>query len=357
MSLLYALSKGVAAAAKTGSDFAGQQLKEEAEARAADRKLQDAERLMAIQEAMENRAAERFASVVKQRSGEEVPLEAPGLAETGLTQGSAQAMGLKDGIQGDASTVNSILQTAKDTLSNPTATEAQKMQAQELIAQIEGQMGAQGNLNAKSVEGKTRKRTVNEAARVALEDTLLNDPAAYKAGKDLLYDKADVEAAKQEAQYQREILRQDRLDQRNREDNRSREAAAETRMLGMIERMASKKEDPYKFIGEIGKEIRSNRTQINALRRELIMARGEGDQDLASELQSQIDGINATNAKLHRNALVYAKESGINVPADLLEEEKPAAPAAQKTPAVGSVIGGYRYKGGDPKSPSSWEKS
>jgi phage FluMu protein gp41 len=59
MGLLYALSKGVAAAAKTGSDFAGQQLKEEAEARAADRKLKDAERLMAIQEAANARAEER----------------------------------------------------------------------------------------------------------------------------------------------------------------------------------------------------------------------------------------------------------------------------------------------------------
>lgn len=59
MSLLYALSQGLAGAARAGAGMADQQIKEDAEARMADRKLSDQLRLDAAREAMQERADDR----------------------------------------------------------------------------------------------------------------------------------------------------------------------------------------------------------------------------------------------------------------------------------------------------------
>lgn len=77
-----AIASGIGAAAKSGADSIDQQQRQEAaaiaEQRAADVKLATAERIMAIEEAQKNRAAERFAAIVKNKMGG-TPLEvAPG---------------------------------------------------------------------------------------------------------------------------------------------------------------------------------------------------------------------------------------------------------------------------------------
>lgn len=65
----YALGQGLAAGARSGVESIEAGQKQEAaiaaEQRAADRQLDTAQRMMAIQEAMKNRAAERFSTVVK----------------------------------------------------------------------------------------------------------------------------------------------------------------------------------------------------------------------------------------------------------------------------------------------------
>lgn len=55
----YALSQGLAAGAKSGSGLLSQSIQEDADMRAANRRLADQERLLAIQESMQARAAER----------------------------------------------------------------------------------------------------------------------------------------------------------------------------------------------------------------------------------------------------------------------------------------------------------
>jgi hypothetical protein len=183
----YALSKGLEAGLNTGAGLIANSIKEDdriaAEDRAANRQLATEERLLAIREAAKSRAYERFSSIMRTKQGEEVPQEPASVAETGLTAEGAQAAGLQDGIQGGAGEVGRLAKLAKDTLANPTATEAQKADARGLIEQLTQQGKAQAGANAQAVEGKTRKRTFDEVVDASREEAALTDPTAFVAGE------------------------------------------------------------------------------------------------------------------------------------------------------------------------------
>ena len=237
MNWAYAMSQGAAHAAGAAADIADRQMKEEAEMRAADRKLSDQERLLAIQDAMKTRAAERFSGVVKNKAGEEIPLEAAPVTE--LTEGSAKLSGLQDGIQGDKAVVNGILKRAQETLNNPNATPEQKEDARGVIDQIGTQAKAQGDINAKAVEGKTRKRSWSEAVDAARQETLMTDAPAFIAGEGMLSaerteERADKRAAATvkaaEVKAAMEDKKEEGRNARNREDNQARLDEMELRL-------------------------------------------------------------------------------------------------------------------------------
>lgn len=196
-----------------------QSRKEDADKRAADLKLETHERLMAIEESFKNRAAEKFSGVARSKMEEQIPV--PPEPVTSLSKGSANAIGKQDGMQGNVGSMRAKLNAV---LSNPVEmqrlkwTDQQKQQAQELLAQLDAQTGAQKDINAQAVEGKTRSRTLDEAKRAALEETFLNDPSAYMAGKGMLAgdDKADLEERKMA---QKDKHEQARLDQKDRSDD------------------------------------------------------------------------------------------------------------------------------------------
>lgn len=268
-----ALAQGIGAAANTGAQIIGDQMKQqqaiEAEQRAADIKLDTAQRLMAMEEAMRSRAAERFSSVVKVKMGEQLPVDAPTVQETGVTRDSAKVLGQFDygngpedatGIAGSADRIKSLIQTAQATLANPDATDEQRADAQGLIAQLSKQVIAQDELNRKSVEGMTRTRSPIEAGKAALDETLATDPLAYMAGTGMLGTvlkdeaaerqatrkerlaaaeasrKADKDAADRES---RERIEGARLEQRERESERRFEALI-TRLEGKDGKNAQK---------------------------------------------------------------------------------------------------------------------
>jgi hypothetical protein len=218
-----ALSEGLAQGFKAGSGLIDAEIKKEdqreTDSIAADRKLQDAERLLAIQDTMKNRAAERFSGVARQKMGEQVPVGVEPV--TSLSSDGARAAGYKDGLVNmnplDAS---GRLQAI---LMDPNATTEQKENAQGMLEQIVQQAKAQRGLNEREAEGKTRPRTRDEAIQAALEDTSINDPAAFVAGHTMFKDDAK-EKLEERKLASKEKIEQNRIDQRDRSDDKRFEA-------------------------------------------------------------------------------------------------------------------------------------
>lgn len=183
-----ALASAAGAVANVGVEALDRQMKQadqiEAEQRAANLKLSMAERTMAMEEAMKLRAAERFTKMTGAKLGEEVPLEAPGIDKTGIRRESA---GENDQLRVDVNPENiaQMEQVLRSRMQDPNLSEAERAEAKEGLEQLERQKKAQGELNAKSVEGKTRKRSVPEARDAALEAAATTDPGAFIAGQSM----------------------------------------------------------------------------------------------------------------------------------------------------------------------------
>lgn len=214
----YALSQGIGRAAETGVGLIDMRMKKqdqiEAEERAADRKLSDAERLLAIQEAMKNRAAERFSAIYKGKLGEQVPVEPEQVTRT--TSEGAKAAGLQDG------------------LINMTREQVAAYKDPDMLAQYDKQMAEDKRLAAEKVEGKTRPRTQDEAIKAALNEALANDPAAFVAGHAMTASD-QKEKLEERKLASKEKIEQMRIEQRDRSDDKRFEA-----MMARIEALGNK---------------------------------------------------------------------------------------------------------------------
>jgi hypothetical protein len=191
---------------RSASGLIDRQMAEEAEVRAADRRLNDTLRLEAAREMQKNRAAERFSAVARRKAGEEIPMDAA--PTTATTAASGQAIGLKEGFTGDIAQQRALLERIKD----PT-------ERAEAIAQLDAQVKAQQSIDGQANAGKMRKRSTLESARAALEETMLNDPAAFQAGQGMIHaaSKDDLEERKLAS---KEKIEQARLDQKDRSDDK-----------------------------------------------------------------------------------------------------------------------------------------
>lgn len=183
-----ALASAAGAAANVGVQAIDRQIKLadniEAEQRAADLKLSMAERMMAMEEAQKLRAAERFATMTGAKLGEEVPVEAPGIDATGIRRESASE---SDPLSIDVAPENiaEMERVLIARMNSPALSAAERAEAKEGLEQLERQKKAQGELNAKSVEGKTRKRSLTEARDSAFNASATSDPGAFMAGQSM----------------------------------------------------------------------------------------------------------------------------------------------------------------------------
>lgn len=234
-----ALGQGVAAVAKVGSEAIDTQMKLDAtiaaEQRAADIKLATAERMMAIEEAMRNRAADRFTQLVQKKAGEQVPVETPSIEQTGLTRDSAVAPTDEQpgaNFAQDPEQLAKLEQQLQAAAADPSRTEEQRQDARDALSALQAQKAKQKDVNAASVAGKTRDRTALEAARAAMEEAGTTDAAAFAAGTSLWKDAVNRDDKKTEAAAQ---AREKDADRASRErvagmqtDARRDIAAAET---------------------------------------------------------------------------------------------------------------------------------
>lgn len=188
----------------------------EAEKRAADLKLDLSERMAAAQELRQNRAGERFTKVVQAKLGEQIPLEAPGVDDTGLTRDSAVPATATTPGADFAQTPEQLEALERQytaLLNNPNATPEQREDAAGVLAALKAQKAKQQEVNAAGVAGKTRKRTTIEARDAALEETGATDLPARMAGvsawKDAMSEETNMRkerAASREKQLDRDSL-------------------------------------------------------------------------------------------------------------------------------------------------------
>jgi hypothetical protein len=239
-----ALASGFSAAATTGANIIGDQMKQqqaiEAEQRAADIRLDTEQRMMAMKEAMGARAAERFSSVVKAKASEDLPVEPQSVVETGVTPESAKVLGKFDfgngpedatGITGSADKIKTMLKSALAAANNPDLNDEQRADARGLANQLIQQTESQYDLNNAAAAGKTRHRTTSEAAHAALDETLQSDPLAYIAGTGMLGSVLKDEATTKAANLKERLAtaEADRKERQANADRDSREAVAANR--------------------------------------------------------------------------------------------------------------------------------
>lgn len=295
------------AGANTASGLLEASIKEDSDIRAANRKLSDAERLLAIQESFKNRAAERFGTSVKNKMGTQVPVGAD--QPTGETGFGGEAGGSYGG----------------------TATTAAE----------------QGLLNAKQGEPRTRSMTREEAIKSAQEDNLLNDPAAYKAGKDLVTDKymtlADG-ASLFDTTTGKLVLANSSKEDRLRliEEGKDRRHAEtidmqEKRLNAQLEKVANGTDKvlQHQFLNSMENDIRDAESRIKATektKKDLFDPKDIQDaNDAIKELTEQ-------KAMLKRSKIEFARNSGIQIP-DAYKEPStaPSKPLASLPPGAKQV--------------------
>ena len=190
-----ALAGGLTGAAEAGGKALFEQMK-------SDMEEQKALRIAEAAETRKNAPMERFSGLVSAKMGEQVPVESAPVTQS--TAEGAQAAGLKSGLVG------------------MTREQVEAYKDPDMLAQYDRQMIEDQRLAQEKVAGQTRPRTLQEATKLAKEESFANDPGAYLAGQTLTA--ADKEEIEQLKIASREKIEQARIEQRDRSDDKRFEA-------------------------------------------------------------------------------------------------------------------------------------
>lgn len=133
-----------------------------------------AQTLATFQDNLKNAPLQRLSMKAQGFAGQDVPLEA---APVGALSGT-DANGQKFGMQGDLNQVRAQIADMPPGQDRDAA-----------MAQFQKQIASDTNKAQAAVAGQTRKRSNGEAFDAALEDSRINDPVAYAAGRPLATDK------------------------------------------------------------------------------------------------------------------------------------------------------------------------
>lgn len=240
MGLMDAVSRGISAAGYAGGDlYARGALEDQRATIQAERDARLAE--LAEQsgirsEERKNAPLNRIGASARAKMAEEVPLEAAPLTSLSGTNGAGE----KFGFNGDLRAVRQAIDQMPEGEDKTAA-----------LAQLQSQVSTDTSAAAASVQGKTRRRSSEEAFDAALADAKLNDPVAYAAGRPLSTERTVTVAdgasiidpktgkvifSNSDSKAAREEMREDRRDARSAaaEDGRDRRqqaalAAAEAR--------------------------------------------------------------------------------------------------------------------------------
>lgn len=108
-------------------------------------------------------------------------------------------------------------------------------------------------------------------------------------------------------------------------------------------------------------DLKRKATAVDAANRALSAATASGNDEAIGASRAALKAATEDYSKF-RQGLVKAPSGApttqtVNAPPGAPTATRPATPSAKKTrPAIGTVEGGFRYKGGDPSKKDSWEK-
>jgi hypothetical protein len=135
-----------------------QQNKSDLESQKMDLETQKAKAILDAQAAIANAPADRAGVLVSASSAQDIPVQAAPVTQ--ISRDSAHALNLPDGLSGN---LESIRAQYTELASRPDATDVQRQNATDVLAQIDAQAGAQKKINQDAVVGQTRAPTSAEA--------------------------------------------------------------------------------------------------------------------------------------------------------------------------------------------------
>lgn len=331
-----ALAGAAGAVANVGVQALDRQIQIEqtiaAEQRAADLKLDMAQRLAAAEEMRQNAALARYNNVVQGKLAEPVPLEPGGVDTTGVTRESAQAIGLEAGFAADPTRLAMLEQQFTDVLNDPRATPEQKADAQGVLAQLERQKQAQGELNSK---GKTRTRTFAEARDAAFQDPELDATAAaagHSRWKDAMTnertDKKDAAASREKELDRKSLERRSTVAAEVRRDIATAEterktAADRDRATNAAERVKAIRERTESLAGGKGQKATALMQNVEFLR-----SMGYGDEAVHDFVFKAKDSSQLEKAI----KIVRADQYGETTLEQAIEQVQKLEPATSRAP-------------------------
>jgi hypothetical protein len=141
-----------------------------------------------------NAPADRAGALIRASAGERVPVLAGPVSN--IDDSSAQAIGLPRGLSGNVADMRAKYSAM---LSNPSATDAQKQNVRDVLAQIDAQAGAAQKQAQGAVDGQTRAHTPQELISLAYSSAVANGDVQVAAALKAMIPDKTLKIGKDEA--------------------------------------------------------------------------------------------------------------------------------------------------------------
>lgn len=347
MGIMNGLARGISTAAYAGADMYAKSSLEEQRAQI---QLERDLRLEEFRSASEIRAEDRknaplnrISASAKAKMGEEVPLEAaPVTSLSGVNDA-----GEKFGFNGDLKAVRQAIEKLPEGADKKAA-----------MAQLQGQYNSDTKTGLMNVQGKTRKRTSDEALDAAVQDAKATDLPAYadyeaRVGKPLREERkidvteasANARAAAGIANSERVALTAERRDATQRYLGELRADTSEKNAQARLEALVKNSgggsngtKEALSFIDGARKELANDASSLKALYTAEIDAVGAPSKipAIKAAYQPKFDAIDVKRKQIESDFNNLREKVGLP-PAKSAAQESPAATATAKPTAAAAT--------------------
>lgn len=260
--------------------------------------------------------------------------------------------------------------------------QAREMAAAKYMAEAE-EKAAQADLAERRGQRDAAARLVKEAQDARSKAAEVKSSGALRGIQGLAQITNVEQAEQREATRQRELAEKTAREERKSFDENQRALAKESRdrefkleLLALENKYRQQNKEPD-FRRELFKIANDPKDERNAMAKELLFERRSGAgvdarptwKDRQAEVQNRLEEMTpSARAKLEKQnpgktaRQIVGEEVDAELEAkfgkDLFKGQggKGATPSAKTPPPVGTIMEGYRFKGGDPSNKENWEK-